>query len=88
MIKHIARILLGLIFIFSGFVKGIDPWGSAYKFSDYFTAFHWSWLGPLAFSLGVLLAAAEFAIGVALVFRFFIRISSCLPWFYGLFLPD
>jgi uncharacterized membrane protein YphA (DoxX/SURF4 family) len=83
MIKHIARILLGLIFIFSGFVKGIDPWGSAYKFSDYFTAFHWSWLGPLAFSLGVLLAAAEFAIGVALVFRFFIRISS---WFALVFM--
>jgi uncharacterized membrane protein YphA (DoxX/SURF4 family) len=78
MIKHISRILLGLTFIFSGFVKGIDPWGSTYKFTDYFNAFHMPWMVSLAFALGVLLAAAEFAIGVALIFNFFIRITS---WF-------
>jgi len=78
MFKHIARILLGLTFVFSGFVKGIDPWGSAYKFTDYFNAFHMSWLTDLAFALGILLAAAEFALGVALIFNFFLRITS---WF-------
>jgi uncharacterized membrane protein YphA (DoxX/SURF4 family) len=78
MFKHIARILLGLTFVFSGFVKGIDPWGSAYKFTDYFNAFQMPWLTSLAFALGVLLSAAEFAMGVALIFNFFIRITS---WF-------
>lgn len=78
MIKHIARILLGLTFVFSGFVKGIDPWGSAYKFTDYFNAFHMPWLTDMAFFMGVLLAAAEFALGVALIFNFFMRITS---WF-------
>ncbi|HEX7585993.1 MAG TPA: BT_3928 family protein [Prolixibacteraceae bacterium] len=78
MFRHIARILLGLTFVFSGFVKGIDPWGSAYKFTDYFNAFHMPWLANLAFALGILLAAAEFAMGVALIFNFFIRITS---WF-------
>ena len=78
MFKHIARILLGLTFVFSGFVKGIDPWGSTYKFTDYFEAFHLPWLTGLAFALGILLAAAEFAIGAALIFNFFIRITS---WF-------
>ncbi len=78
MLKHISRILLGLTFIFSGFVKGIDPWGSAYKFTDYFNAFQMPWLTGLAFALGILLAAVEFFLGVAMVFNFFIRITSWL----------
>jgi len=78
MIKHIARILLGLTFMFSGFVKGIDPLGSTYKFTDYFNAFHMPWFTGMAFALGILLAAAEFAMGVALIFNFFLRITS---WF-------
>ena len=78
MFKHIARILVGLTFVFSGFVKGIDPWGSAYKFTDYFNAFNMPWLTSLAFALGIFLAAAEFFLGVAFIFNFFIRITS---WF-------
>jgi len=78
MFKHVARILIGLTFVFSGFVKGIDPWGSAYKFTDYFNAFQMPWLTNLAFALGILLAAAEFFLGVAFIFNFFIRITS---WF-------
>lgn len=76
MFKHIARILIGLTFIFSGFVKGIDPLGSTYKFTDYFSAFHMPWFTGLAFALGILLAAAEFFLGVAYIFNFFIRITS------------
>lgn len=78
MLKLLARILLGLTFVFSGFVKGIDPLGSAYKFTDYFNAFHMPWLTDLAFALGILLAAVEFAMGVALIFNFYLRLIS---WF-------
>lgn len=85
MFKHIARILLGLTFIFSGFVKGIDPWGSAYKFTDYFNAFQLPWLTDMAFALGVLLAAAEFALGVALVFNFFLRTISWISLAFMVF---
>ena len=35
-----------------------------------------SWLSGLAFALGILLAAAEFFLGVAFLFNFFIRITS------------
>jgi hypothetical protein len=87
-IKNLPRILLGITFIFSGFVKGIDPWGSAYKFTDYFNAMGMEWITRGAFPLGVLLSFAEFAIGVGLLFNLFIRITSWLALvFMAFFLP-
>jgi hypothetical protein len=68
--------LLSDYFYFSGFVKGIDPWGSAYKFIDYFVALNIDWLSWTAFPLGVILAFAEFLIGVALLFAINIRLFS------------
>jgi len=84
-IKHIARLIVGATFIFSGFVKGIDPWGSAYKFTDYFNAMGLQWLVWAAFPLGVLLAFAEFAIGVGLFFNVFIRLCSWLALLFMIF---
>lgn len=84
-VKHIARVLVGITFIFSGFVKGIDPWGSAYKFTDYFNAMGMEWLLWAAFPLGVLLAFAEFTIGIALLFNVFLRFFSWLALLFMVF---
>ena len=46
--RIICRILLGLVFIFSGFVKGIDPMGSVIKFSEYFEIWHLTWLSSFS----------------------------------------
>lgn len=83
LVRHLARILVGITFIFSGFVKGIDPWGSAYKFTDYFNAMGMEWMVWAAFPLGVLLSFTEFAIGVALLFNVFLRFFS---WFALIFM--
>ncbi|WP_319267344.1 BT_3928 family protein [uncultured Draconibacterium sp.] len=77
-VKQLSRILFGLVFIFSGFVKGIDPWGSAYKFTDYFNAMGFEWMLWAAFPLGIILAFAEFAIGVAFLFNWRMRLFSWL----------
>ncbi len=84
-IKQTARIIVGVTFIFSGFVKGIDPWGSAYKFSDYFVAMGLEWFNWAAFPLGVLLAFVEFAIGVGLLFNICLRLSSWLAFLFMVF---
>ena len=74
-IKLLSRYFLAVVFLFSGFVKGIDPWGSAYKFTDYFNAMGMEWLLWAAFPLGFFLAFAEFTIGVAFLFNICITVS-------------
>jgi uncharacterized membrane protein YphA (DoxX/SURF4 family) len=66
-LSWISRIIIGIVFIYSGFVKGVDPLGSAYKFSDYFNAFHANWASSLAFGLSVLQSMIEFALGAAIL---------------------
>jgi uncharacterized membrane protein YphA (DoxX/SURF4 family) len=82
---NILRISLGLYFIFSGFVKGVDPLGSAYKFNDYFTAFGASQMPQLALVMSFLLSAAEFLIGFALVCGVFMNLTAWSALIFMLF---
>lgn len=63
-----CRFLLGTVFIFSGFVKAVDPLGSFYKIEDYLTAFGMAEWFPMSLPLffGILLSALEFCAGVFL----------------------
>lgn len=75
-----CRFLLAAAFIFSGFVKAVDPLGVQYKIQDYLTAFGLiSWF-PSFFPLlgGILLSAIEFFIGVFLFFGIRRNLSSTL----------
>lgn len=58
-----SRIIFGGVFLFSGFVKAIDPVGSAYKFDDYFAAFGLSALDVFSLPLAFTVAAFEFFLG-------------------------
>lgn len=59
----VSRVVFGCVFLFSGFVKAIDPVGSAYKFNDYFAAFGLSSLNIFSLPLAFLVAAFEFLLG-------------------------
>lgn len=62
----LSRLIFGAVFIFSGFVKAVDPWGFAYKIIDYLEAFQMDFLSPLALLAGFILPAVEILIGVNL----------------------
>jgi len=82
----IIRKLLGLVFIFSGFVKAIDPLGSTYKFDDYFIAFggFFEIFTNISFPLAILLSTLELVIGFSLVFKIHMRLSSVLAFLFML----
>ena len=88
LLRNICRILVGLLFIYSGFVKGIDPLGSEYKFTDYFNAFGMSWMNFTSLFFSFLLSMSEFLIGICLFLNIKVRTAA---WgaliFMGLFTP-
>jgi hypothetical protein len=67
LLKLISRIIIGLVFIFSGIVKAIDPLGFAYKFHDYFQAFNVGFLNRLSLPLAILFCTAEFIAGFSVL---------------------
>jgi hypothetical protein len=67
---NVCRIIVGLVFIFSGTVKAIDPLGSAYKFHDYFQAFDIAFLNSLSLPLAILLCTVEFITGFSVLTGF------------------
>lgn len=77
-IANISRILIGIVFVFSGFVKGIDPLGFGYKLEDYFIAFNWQFLIPLALFFSIVLCTIEFVIGAMLLLNLRLKITSWL----------
>ena len=77
---NIARLVLAITFILSGFVKAVDPLGTQYKISDYLEAMHLGGLLPDWATLGVsvLLSAVEFCLGIFLLFAIQRRLTSRL----------
>lgn len=65
----LIRIILALVFIASGFLKGVDPWGSAIKMNEYFTAFGMEWLSGARYVLAVAQSAFEMWLGLLLLFN-------------------
>jgi hypothetical protein len=82
-IRNICRILLGLLFIFSGFVKAVDPLGSQYKFEEYFLALGMDSFVPAALMFGIILFTVEFFLGFAFLFN--IKVKQ-LSWLMLLFM--
>lgn len=69
----LCRLVVGAVFVFSGFVKGIDPWGSFYKFSEYFATFGMQGMENVALFGAFAVAVVEFVLGVSVLLGAFRR---------------
>ena len=72
---NIARILVGVLFIFSGLVKAIDPLGLTYKMQEFFEVWGrdgyftnlMNWIYNYAFIFSIFMITLEIVLGVALL---------------------
>lgn len=76
-VTHVARVLVGGLFIFSGFIKANDPLGFSYKLKEYFEVFQtdtgmkfFELFAHIALPLAIIICASEIVLGVMLLIGF------------------
>ncbi|ACU05852.1 BT_3928 family protein [Pedobacter heparinus] len=70
---NISKIIVGVLFIFSGLIKANDPLGFGYKLQEYFDVFHMSFLGGMATGIAILLCVLEIVLGALLLLGFWAK---------------
>ena len=82
----IARTLVGALFVFSGFSKGVDPLGTTYVIHDYLEAYNLPWLTGLSLLGSFMLNLVEFTVGVFLIcnvrFKWTVRVAALMMVFF------
>lgn len=82
---QLARVVMGATFLFSGFVKAVDPFGFTYKIEDYLVKLNVVALFPLALPAAVFMVVAEFLLGVLLLLGIYRRWTTRLIGVFMLF---
>ena len=62
----VLRLVIGAVFVASGFAKAVDPWGSVYKIGEYLAVWGWEFSRAMLVSAAVGLSALEFLCGMML----------------------
>ncbi len=84
-ITEFFRIIVGITFTFSGFVKAVDPLGFTYKIQDYLILFDLVSLFPLALPVSIILVVAEMLIGLFLLLGIYRKATSFVVTLFMLF---
>ena len=71
----VCRLLVGALFIFSSFTKGVDPLGTKYKMLDYLSVYGMTWLNDFALVLAIGMILAEFLVGICLITKVLPRLA-------------
>lgn len=81
----LSRIIFGVVFVFSGFVKAIDPLGFSYKIQEYFVAFDMYWLADIAVPMAIIMSGIEFIVGVTILLGVKMNISAWVALLFMVF---
>jgi len=74
----IARVLVGVLFIFSGLVKANDPLGLSYKMQEFFEVWGIHWLDHFTLAFSLIMIVFEIVAGVAVLLGWRMRLFSWL----------
>ncbi|MCU0441037.1 MAG: DoxX family protein [Bacteroidia bacterium] len=77
-IVQISRVLVGVLFILSGFIKANDTIGFSYKLVEYFEVFHMPIFVPYAVAMAMLICIVEICVGIALLIGAYARANAWL----------
>ncbi len=93
---NICRVIVGVLFIFSGLVKAMDPHGLAYKMQEFFEVWATSvpslasfmhWLSDYALPFAIIMITLEIVVGVGMLLgtwrNFFTWLILLLIIFFG-----
>src|SRR6195952_1551288 len=78
LLVNISRMIVGLLFIFSGLVKANDPLGLSYKMQEFFEAWNWYSLNDYTLVLSLVMNVFEVLAGVAVIIGWRMRLFSWL----------
>ncbi len=73
-----ARLLVGILFIFSGLIKANDPLGLSYKMQEFFDVWNMSFLDAYTLGFSILMIVFEILAGVAVLLGWRMRIFAWL----------
>lgn len=85
-ITECCRLLLGVVFIYSGFVKAVDPVGFAIKIGEYLAAFGLEKLDGLSLLVAFNMIGLEFMLGVCMLLGAYRKYASLLTLLFMSFM--
>lgn len=77
-VLNLFRIIVGVLFIFSGLIKANDPLGLSYKMDEFFEVLHLTFLSPASLAFSVIMNVFEIIAGVAVLLGYRMRLFSFL----------
>ncbi len=86
LIRVICRLIFGILFVFAGFLKAVDPIGTALKIKEYIGVLHLQFMDFASIPIALLLTCAEFLVGVAILkglrMEFFSKVALAFISFF------